>query len=249
MRIVTGESLPAMERDFTANTQAEPDPALLEQIRKRLEYAYSFAALNGVFAKRTASALAEQDAKEVFSASRPAFLSAHGLTPAQRGTAVHLFMQHADYEKAAKEPKAELDRLCRAGFLSPEQGQAVELFKIEGFFASPLYARMRAAAKITREYKFMIELPAREVEPNLDERFDQETVVVQGMADCVLEEAGGLVIVDYKTDRGKSEADLAERYRPQLALYARALTQITGLPVQECCLYSFDLGTSILVGI
>lgn len=249
VRIVTGESLPAMERDFTANTQAEPDPALLEQIRKRLEYAYSFAALNGVFAKRTASALAEQDAKEVFSASRPAFLSAHGLTPAQRGTAVHLFMQHADYEKAAKEPKAELDRLCRAGFLSPEQGQAVELFKIEGFFASPLYARMRAAAKITREYKFMIELPAREVEPNLDERFDQETVVVQGMADCVLEEAGGLVIVDYKTDRGKSEADLVERYRPQLALYARALTQITGLPVQECCLYSFDLGTSILVGI
>ena len=51
---------------------------------------------------------------EFFASSRPAFLHAGGLTPAQRGTVLHRFMQYADYSAAAEDVQKELDRLKRA---------------------------------------------------------------------------------------------------------------------------------------
>lgn len=59
--------------------------------------------------------------------------------------------------------------------------------------------------------------------------------------DCAFEEAGGIVIVDYKTDRVKNLEELKSRYHTQLELYRCAMEQCTGLPVRECVLYSFHL--------
>ena len=75
----------------------------------------------------------------------------------------------------------------------------------------------------------------------------EEMVVVQGIADCVFVENGELVIVDYKTDRVKSPAELVERYRAQLDVYARALSAVLQLPVRECLLYSFALGQVVKI--
>ena len=62
----------------------------------------------------------------------------------------------------------------------------------------------------------------------------------------LLEEADGLVIVDYKTDRVKEEAELTARYHSQLELYAKALEQITDKKVKETWIYSFSLEKAIL---
>ena len=88
-------------------------------------------------------------------------------------------------------------------------------------------------------------IPSGEVQPGLPETLAGEPVVMQGAVDCAFEEDGGLVIVDFKTDHTKDEAALWERYRAQLALYRRALTLCTGLPVKECLLYSFYLNREI----
>ena len=56
--------------------------------------------------------------------------------------------------------------------------------------------------------------------------------------------AGGIVLVDYKTDfvlKGQEEL-LKERYRAQFHYYSRALEQMFGRPVKEQILYSFQLG-------
>ncbi|GMA56236.1 hypothetical protein GCM10025858_07390 [Alicyclobacillus sacchari] len=52
-------------------------------------------------------------------------------------------------------------------------------------------------------------------------------VVAQGVIDCLFEEAERWVVVDYKTDRVQSEADLERllhEYRAQVATYVAALT-------------------------
>ena len=73
----------------------------------------------------------------------------------------------------------------------------------------------------------------------------EEPVVLQGVVDCVFEENGGLVLVDYKTDRIREPEELWRRYEVQLKLYARAVSDMTGLPVKECLLYSFYLNRSV----
>ena len=55
------------------------------------------------------------------------------------------------------------------------------------------------------------------------------------------------MILDYKTDRGKSREKLKEEYSPQLQWYARAVRELTGQPVREILLYSLELEESIPV--
>ena len=78
-----------------------------------------------------------------------------------------------------------------------------------------------------------------------------EMILVQGMIDAWFEEADGLVIVDYKSDRVEKETGaevLKERYAVQLDYYRRALEQSTGKRVKECRIYSFSLGRDIVCG-
>ena len=80
----------------------------------------------------------------------------HGLTPAERGTAHHLFMQFCDFAVCAQPGgvQAELNRMRDKRILAPEQADAIEVERIEKFFASRLFREDFAAAKVRREFKF-----------------------------------------------------------------------------------------------
>ena len=70
--------------------------------------------------------------------------------------------------------------------------------------------------------------------------------MLQGVVDCFWQESGGLVIVDFKTDRvGGGAASRAAQYAPQLTAYAEALGRIYQLPVRQTYLYFFDTGEAI----
>ncbi len=236
------EELPAREEA----PAAEPDGGLMKKIAASLDYVYPYAGLNGVCAKVAASELAEKKFAARYAAvSRPAFLSERGLTAAERGTALHAFLQFADYRRAAKDPGAELGRLCESGFLTSAQAQAVDLPRARAFLSGPLAERIAASPHAEREFRFSVEIPAGRVNPQLPPALRDESVVLQGEADCVFEEAGGLVLVDYKTDRTADPAALWERYREQLDLYRFALEQCTGKKVRECLLYSFYLNAEV----
>lgn len=78
-----------------------------------------------------------------------------------------------------------------------------------------------------------------------------ETVLVQGIVDCLFFVDGKQILLDYKSDRvlepkGGLEP-LKERYRIQLELYSKAIEEITGLPVAEKWLYFFDAGEAVRV--
>lgn len=224
-------------------TPAEEAGARLSEI---LDFRYPYLSQTEIPAKLAASQLGKGDMdKEYRFTSRPAFLTGERLTGAQRGNALHKFMQFADYAAAAQDPAAETERLSRQGFLSRQEAQAVDQEKLRTFFNSPLAGRIFSAEKVLREMRFLAEVGKTEIGDFLDLPDDGSKLVVQGIADCVFIEDGGAVIVDYKSDRVKEPGELAQRYRGQLEIYRRVLGESLGVPVKECLLYSFALSCQV----
>ncbi len=225
-----------------AKTPAAPDRALLDALAERLAPRPA-SPLSRIPVKAAISALAErQQARAYAAARRPAFLSAGGLTPAERGTAMHTFLQFADYDRATANPAAERDRLREKGYLTAEQAAAIDLPRIAALFSGPLGQRIRAAGTVHREVRFLLEYPAARWDPPAPH--SDAAVVLQGVADCVLEEGDALTLIDFKTDRVDA-ATLRARYGRQLALYAEALARCFGKPVRQQLLYSLYLGQTV----
>jgi ATP-dependent helicase/nuclease subunit A len=156
-------------------------------------------------------------------------------------------MQYADFKAIEGEDgiKAEVERLVTSKFILPEQGKAVDVKRVVTFASSDIFARLKMAKKMWREFRFNFEISASELYDDiagLDEK-----ILMQGMADLVFEDESGFVLLDYKTDRVTSTAELAEKYRAQLDCYARAVKEILQEDVKERFIYSFYLGKAIKV--
>ncbi len=158
---------------------------------------------------------------------------------AEIGTMTHKVMQFANYEALSENVDAEISRLVEKGFITQEDANLVEKNQLRTFFASPLYARMKASPSLMREKRFNVLLPAEELLGTKGQ------ILVQGVVDAWFEETDGTVtIIDFKTDR-VSQTILAERHGEQLRLYALAVEQLTGKKVGKKLLYSFALGKTI----
>lgn len=224
-------------------------PVFFNEVQARLDYSDPRSVLSSVPAKRAASDGSERGInREYFASSRPAFMSSGGLTPAQRGTATHKFMQFSNYAAARAGIESELARLVDGGFLSEDEGKAVNIGAAKRFFMSPLAERIFASDNVMREKKFASLFPAKFFYPELTGEAAEEKIVVQGIADCVFVEDGELVIVDYKTDTGVDAEALLDRYSAQLEIYREALSQALGMPVKETLLYSFFMNSAVKVG-
>lgn len=163
-----------------------------------------------------------------------------------RGTLIHSVLEQIDFIqcKSADLIMAELDRLVETGKLHEEAARIVDVCKLERMATSTMIERMEKSKHVWKEKAFVYLLPANEV----DETYDlEEEILLQGVVDTCFIEEEGLVIIDYKTDYvdgRKLKASIEKikrRYQVQLDLYARALSEITGLPVKEKCLYLYHI--------
>ena len=182
---------------------------------------------------------------------RPFFdRAARGLTPSEVGTAHHLFLQFCDFAlcETAEGRERELHRLRARHILSDAQADAIRLDNIAAFFASDLYRTVKGAQAVHREFKFSILVPAAEYYPQAAD-FADEQVLMQGVIDCLIETADGLLVLDFKTDRvSKSGAHgRAARYAAQLAAYRRAAQTVFHQPVKRCALFFLHTGTTVYV--
>ncbi len=180
---------------------------------------------------------------QVYLHSRPAFMQARTLTPAEIGTAMHTMMQQIPLkiEQTVAEVDAFVDSLIQRELLTEEEGAAVDREAIVQFLQSPFAKRLVNANKVYREMPFTYAY-----------KKDGEAQILQGIADCLFQEADGWVLLDYKTDRiqGKIhpdaiETEMTSRYAIQLNLYKSAIESILGIQIKEMYLYLFD-GGSIL---
>lgn len=238
----TVQPAPAAGPPKEAPPRPAPDDSLVQELVSSFGKKALRAPLSEVPVKMSVSQLAKGE--ESKSLERPSFMYAEGLSAAEAGSALHSFMQFADYTAAGQNFAAEVERLVEGAFLLPETAAALPEAQIKAFLSSPLAQRIAAAKQVLREYPFITALPAGEV-ASLPKALQNEPVMVQGIADCVLVEEGGAILVDYKTDRVKTEGELARRYKQQLLLYRRALEPRLGLPVTRCLLYSFHLGREV----
>lgn len=246
----------SVEEDKLREEEKQED----EESLPYLVSSYPYAAATQVPAKLTATQMkgrgldeeaaegtAPSEDKELLF-SRPCFLVGEkSLTPAQRGTAIHLAMQFIRYEACTdtEAVKQELSRLVRQQFLTPQQAAAADPGKILAFFRSEVGRRVLASKKVVREFKFSVLEDAQ----ILSHELRGEKLLLQGVTDCCLVEEDGLTILDFKSDRiaKGEEARRAEYYRGQLDAYSRALGRIFKLPVKERILYFFATDTAYSV--
>ncbi|MDN4599855.1 helicase-exonuclease AddAB subunit AddA [Paenibacillus sp. F6_3S_P_1C] len=202
---------------------------------------------------------------------RPKFMEEKQLTRAERGTVYHTLMQHLPVDGSPVDsPIVEqiLLRLVELKILLPHQAEVIEAEQLAGFFNTEPGTELLRAEWVKREIPFIYGLPAHqspaewlhELSPNADMQtleedgkmqasLENETVLVQGIIDCLYEVDGELVLLDYKTDqvlehRGGLDK-LTENYRFQLELYSRAIEDILGRKVNRKWLYFFDGGHAV----
>ncbi|KHF27072.1 ATP-dependent helicase/nuclease subunit A [Anoxybacillus sp. BCO1] len=223
-----------------------------EEVKRRLSWTYTYASATTLRAKQSVSELKRQrdiyggHAEQPFRkeiVERPRFLQAKTMTPAERGTIMHLVMQHIDVTKevTAHEVQEQIARMINGEWLTEEQAKAVDIESIVAFFHTPIGKRMQRAKRLEREVPFYL---AHEMEG--------ETVIVQGVIDCVFEDEYGLVLIDYKTDRvswmNDPQEQLKRRYEGQLALYREAIEAIWKKKVTETYVYAFDGALLVAMG-
>ena len=123
------------------------------------------------------------------------------------------------------------------GIVTKAEYDAVPARMIVSFFASPLGVRMLQSEEIHREWAFTYRRTAK----------DGAAQLVQGVIDCCFIEKGRWVLVDYKTDSPADVPGAIAKHRPQLEIYADALTTITGRLVHERVLYLVRSGMGYAV--
>jgi len=185
-----------------------------------------------------------------FRLRRPRFMEQVSMTAAERGTASHLFMQFVPLAgpKDAEALGATLQEMIDRRLLSPKQAAAVDIAAIAAFFAGELGRRLLQAAWVRREVPFNWGVPAGRIHAAAAAGgAADEPVLIQGVVDCLFEDEGGLVLLDYKTDRIRGDGwdAAAERHRFQLELYAEAVGRILGRKIGECHVFFFDGGRSV----
>ncbi len=247
LSLVSAAEAAAAQDDETELPHAAPDAALVERLRRSLAFSYPHEAAAHLPSKVTATELkhlepGDGEAASIAPKSQSRFRTPRlgddrPLTPTQRGSAAHTLLQHIDYAKTGSETalREELSRLTEQKFLTPRQAESVDLGCILRLFASPIGRRIMNANRLWREFKFSLLCPAEKLFPG----GEGESVLLQGVIDCMIEENGEITIIDYKTDRVRGDETLerARSYAKQLEAYAYAAQRMTGRPVRECVLY------------
>ena len=157
------------------------------------------------------------------------------LTAAQRGTVTHRVLGLLD-EGLLREGKLEdaFDQLQKRNLLTDAEKAVIRRDWLRHFFSSALGQRALSSDTLRREWSFNLRGPYGSM--------------IQGVIDLCFLEDGQWVLADYKTDDADGET-LLRRYALQLRWYARALVDITGIPVKEAWLFGLRTGESYPVAL
>lgn len=176
--------------------------------------------------------------------NRPKFLqNSEHFSATEKGTIMHTIMSQIDL-------KAQIDlnyltqlaaKLEYQNILPPNSATAVNLRSIEKFFQTPLGKRLKCAEIVYRERPFTLPIKINDRDNN------PCTVLVQGIIDCMWQEGGEWVLLDYKSNYilPADEPQFITNYQAQIDLYANAINEIWHEPLKAAYLYLFYTSRSI----
>jgi ATP-dependent exoDNAse (exonuclease V) beta subunit len=140
--------------------------------------------------------------------------------------------EEEDGDLTAGEFGTQVHGLLAGNAVPKPDAEAVRLAEV--FRQSPLGRRASHAARVEREFDFLMNV---------------EDLVVRGQVDLWFEEGGDLVVVDYKTDAvNTAEAhERAHDYAVQLRLYAMAVERVAGRAPNRAWLHFLRPNTAVEV--
>ncbi len=224
----------------------ESDEAIIAQIKEKAEYVYPYIMPPAAKPKRTASDFEEKKfSKEYFAKSKPSFIFDEQLTPAQIGTANHIFLQNLDFNNLDMD--SQIASMKAKGILNEKQCAVIRTENVKNFMQSELFKRIQNADCVLKEKEFTVQINLCDIVPTANENVKNEKVLILGKTDLVFTENGKAVVVDYKTDRTKTAEQFIEAYQGQLNMYRLAIEQLLEMPVKETLIYSLHLGKVIKI--
>lgn len=155
------------------------------------------------------------------------------------GAATHLVISELDLTRpiTGEAIDSTRDKLVADKSISVVVAECIDTESILAFFESELGQLVFDSSNtIWREWPFTYALPISEWEGI---SLMEDTIIVQGMIDLLIQTPRGLVIVDFKTDNvtANQATERAELYRKQLALYGKAASAILRSDTMARCLY------------
>ncbi len=233
--------------EIDGETSYTVNESIYNQLEEKLSYVYPYAELSIVPIKYAASSMDNEATLKYLTAENPAFSGAGDLTPAQRGTLTHRFMENCDFIKAKDNLEGEIERLKNDGIFTRQETDALNVNHIKTFFQSDLYSRIINAEKYAREQEFAMSIPVSQVNSTLPDYMGDEQVIVQGIIDGLVINNDCGEIVDFKTDRVDTAEELVGRYKEQMTIYKKAAEECFALQNVTVTLYSFHLSKEISV--
>ncbi len=220
--------IPAPEVSFEAEEERHADEAQVAELRARFSFEYPYNEAVNIESKLTATGIAHSGMSRRHHFLRPQFKKAEGLSPTERGIALHLAMQLIDFSKCEtlQGVKTELLRLRDGAYLSDEQFDVIDAEKIYAFFCSGLGKLALNSENMRREFAFS----------RLVKVAGDDTALLQGVIDLMFEHNGEIVLVDFKSDRTMDE-DVKKQYARQLDVYAEAIEAIMKRKVSSRHIY------------
>jgi len=271
-----GEGIPGRARNDGVDSCNDGvdagDDGRREEVFRRLEYEYPYQAAIYAPAKMSVSEVKRLYYREFLGDS--AELSGHGgfrvepgmtgearefakpgflldgvkIDSAGRGIVVHTVLEHVDLEKCGRDDILDVvNGLVERKILNPEEAAIVPVDSIVRFLESDIAGRMRDAGALRREMPFATAIAPGMVNMAYESE-ESEEMLLHGVIDCVFEEGGGMVIVDYKTERVRGDVQAAaQHYLPQMELYQYAVERIFGAQVVQRVIYFFDRDAEVVV--
>ena len=226
---------------------AAGQPDLSPEARDRLDWRYPFRGDTDIPAKAAVSELRremagadEEPAPPLFAVDTSSRAADGTLTAAEIGSAHHAFLEVVALERARSVEglREEAARLCREHRLTPEQCACLDLDALAAFWQSePGQTLLGQLPALRRELAFTARLDALELARLGAAAFAGagagEFVVVQGVIDLAAILPEEIWLLDFKTDHfpARELGEKVKLYRPQIELYAAALSRIHRRPV------------------
>lgn len=221
-----------IQAENAAETEIDFD---IDKARENFEYAYPDIAKTVLPIKMSVGEIAKAIPK--VSLKKPDFTVKQQFTAAEKGTQMHLFAQHSDILLARLNLAAEIDRLAEKGTVNKK---LLNVKQIEKFVLSPVAEIILNGEKVYKEKEFLMPYNAQKALGKAE--YVNETVMVQGVIDCLVINGNKGYIIDYKTDRVDCMDDLYKKYSKQLEMYRLAGEYLYEIKDIKCIIYSFYLG-------
>lgn len=192
-----------------------------------------------------------QQEEELLDFPKPKFLigtAEEKITPAKRGTLVHLCMKNLIFGKDynLQDVKDLMEELKAKEIITQKELEAINPYVILKFTKSNIWQELKEAKEYHKEEPFYINVPANQV---MDTEAE-ENILVQGIIDLYyINKKDELILLDYKTDfiQESDALILIDRHKAQLMLYKEALENGLNKKVDKVYIYSTALGKEIKV--